>query len=355
MFFRFLILLVLVSTSTFSQSLYVKDDMESPSGFRGTSSMINSQFIGLLSTATDNPPNYPMYASSDTCYMVKGIGLGSSVIESDTFTYANLPVVPGKTYEIRFKVASFGLGYLANPTGAAGVDATDTLEFQFRLAASAWFRDCRILGNNNAMWSFDGAIGTNANIGISRNALSSPNTYAVNASNPITKMAIRLSPGTYSTIQIRFVTKVNGAGETFMIDDVEVWDVTATLPVELTSFTANCNPKGIELKWQTASETNNDCFKLYKSLDGIHYQLFAQVPGNGTTSETQNYSVIDEDTSGKIIYYKLVQFDYDGTTNDYDPIAIVCYRKSRVLDKIVNSLGQEINENTPGLKFYLYR
>lgn len=338
-----------------AQSLYVADSMEAPAAWRGTSTMVNSSFVGGLSSAVDNPPNYPMYASFDSCYMVKGIGLGSSAIEADTFTYPNLPVIAGKTYEIRFKVASFGLGYLSNPTGPAGVDGTDTLEFQFRLAASAWFRDCRILGNNNAMWSFNGAISNGANIGVSRVALTSPNSYAVNAANPITRVAVRLNPGTYSTIQIRFITKVNGAGETFMIDDVEVWDVTPTLPVELTYFTANCNPKGIELKWQTASETNNDCFKLYKSFDGTHYQLFAQIPGAGTTSELQNYSVVDEDVSGKIIYYKLVQFDYDGTPNDYDPIAMVCYRRSRVLDKIVNSLGQEINENTPVLKFYLYK
>lgn len=351
---KLLLLLNILPMLVFSQTLYVADSMEAPAAWRGTSTMVNSSFVGGLSSAVDNPPNYPMYASIDSCYMVRGIGLGSSTAEVDTFTYPNLPVTSGRNYEIRFKLASFGLNPATNT--AAGVDgSTDTLEFQYRLAASGWFRDCKIIGSSNAMWSFNGAIGTNAKTPISRNANTTPNLYVSNANSPITNVAIRLNPGTYTTIQIRFISKLNGSGETWMIDDVEVWDVTPTLPVELTSFTANCNPRGIELKWQTASELNNDCFKLYKSFDGTHYQLFSQVPGNGNTSELQNYSIVDEDISGKIIYYKLVQFDYDGTPNDYDPIAIVCYRKSRVLDKIVNSLGQEINENTPGLKFYLYR
>lgn len=355
---KYILTLLLLFNTCFAQTLYIKDDMENPSAWRGISTPgTNSTFTGGLSPAIDNAPNYPMYSSSDSCYMVKGNGLGSSTIEVDTFTYPILPLTSGRRYQIRYKLASFGLNYSVQT--AAGVDQTDNIEMQYTVNNGlSWWRDAQIQGISNSMWTFDGAIGTNAKLNINRTgsiSTTTPTVYASNALNPIVNVAVTLPTSNFTTLRVRFITNINASGETWMLDDVEIWDITPILPVELTSFTANCNPRGIELKWQTASETNNDCFKLYKSFDGTHYQLFAQVPGNGTTSETQNYSIIDEDISGKIIYYKLVQFDYDGTSTDYDPIAIVCYRRSRVLDKIVNSLGQEINENTPGLKFYLYK
>lgn len=350
MFIRLLILLVLVSTSTFSQSLYVKDDMESPSGFRGISSMINSQFIGLLSNAVDNPPNYPMYASSDTCYMVKGIGLGSSTSEVDTFTYPNLPVVSGRTYEIRFKLASFGLNPGVNT--AAGVDgSTDTLEFQYRLAASGWFRDCKIIGSSNAMWSFDGAIGTNAKTSISRNANTTPNLYVSNANGPITNVAIRLNPGTYTTIQIRFISKLNGSGETWMLDDVEVWDLSSTLPVELIEFNGRYYNTGLKLYWSTASEINNDHFEILKSFDGFNFTKIATIRGKGNSNSLVEYEYVDYEVCDMIVYYKLKQIDYDGISKEYGPIAFRC-RQAHIYDDFYDVLGRKTKQDYDGIKIY---
>lgn len=350
MFIRILILLVLVSTSTFSQSLYVFDNMESTSGFRGMSSMINSQYIGLLSNAVDNPPNYPMYASSDSCYMIKGIGLGSSTAEVDTFTYPNLSVIPGRTYEIRFKVASFGINPSVNT--AAGVDgSTDTLEFQYRLAASTWFRDCRIIGNSNAIWSFDGAIGTNANLSISRNANTVPNLYVSNAGNPITNVAVRLNPGTYSTIQIRFISKVNGSGETWMLDDVEIWDLSSTLPVELIEFNGKYFNTGLKLYWSTASEINNDYFEILKSYDSFNFFKIASVRGKGNSNSLVEYEYIDYEVCDTIVYYKLKQVDYDGTIKEYGPIAFRC-RQAHIYDDFYDILGRKVKQDYDGIKIY---
>lgn len=324
--------------------------METPYGWRGVSNSIGiSLFTGGISLSTDNPSIYPMYASSDSCYMIKGNGLGSSTVENDTFTYPNLPVISGRTYEIRFKLASFGLNYLSNT--AAGVDGGDTIEFQYRLANSTWFRDARIIGNNNSMWSFDGAIGTNAKLAISRNANTTPNVYVSNPSNPITNVAIRLNPGTYTTIQIRFVTKINATGETFMLDDVEVWDITPVLPIDLTSFTCEYKAGYPTITWSVASQINNDYFILYRSDNWIDWREIERRPGEGTTSSIYVYQYTDREDCEGIIYYKLKQVDYDGKFCEFGPIALSCRKKEEEY-YLINLLGQKINNDYEGVKFY---
>lgn len=346
----------LIAFDVFSQTLIARDDMELPSTWRGVSTNgINSSYTGGLSSSSDNPPNYPMYASSDTCYVIKGIGLGSSPSEVDTFVYPSLPVIANRSYEIRFKVASFGLSPGTNT--AAGLDgSTDTLEFQFKLANSAWFRDCKIIGSSNAMWSFDGAIGTNAKLPITRNANTAPNLYVSNASNPITSVAVRLFQGTYTSIQIRFISKLNGSGETWMLDDVEVWDMTVPLPIELLSFDGFCNQDHVKISWATASEINNDFFTILSSDDGFEFEPIGTVDGSGNSNFVSKYEFSDEKKFSGLRYYKLCQTDFDGKNECFGPIAVLCepFRK-RAVNKVINFLGQEINDDYVGLKLYIYQ
>jgi Secretion system C-terminal sorting domain len=89
----------------------------------------------------------------------------------------------------------------------------------------------------------------------------------------------------------------------------------APLPVELTSFTAEANSNGILLKWATASEINNLGFEVERSDDGINFRRIGFVQGSGTTTETKNYSYLDEvnHNNASTYYYRLKQMDYNGT------------------------------------------
>ncbi|MDP2302407.1 MAG: T9SS type A sorting domain-containing protein [Ignavibacteria bacterium] len=91
------------------------------------------------------------------------------------------------------------------------------------------------------------------------------------------------------------------------------------IPVELTSFTAHMTGEGVELKWETASETNNRGFEIersdYSELAQEEWLQVGFVEGNGTTSITQSYNFIDNSAvSGKYLY-RLKQIDLDGTIN----------------------------------------
>lgn len=93
-------------------------------------------------------------------------------------------------------------------------------------------------------------------------------------------------------------------------------NVTASpLPIQLTSFSAQCNNYQANLRWTTATETNNNFFTLEKTQDGYNYLKVMDVKGAGTTTSPQEYSVVDESPYSTTSYYRLSQTDIDGQKN----------------------------------------
>ncbi len=87
------------------------------------------------------------------------------------------------------------------------------------------------------------------------------------------------------------------------------------MPVELLSYSAECTPEGVVLKWITASEQNNAYFIIEKSKDGVHYMEVGKVEGNGTINRQKEYVFADKhENRGKGCYYRLLQTDFDVTT-----------------------------------------
>jgi len=353
-----LLFFLLIQIEAISQTLIRRDDMEQPSTWRGTSTTgTNSSFIGGFSSLADNPPNYPQFSSNDSCYRILGIGLGGSPVERDTFIYPNTFVTSGKQYQIRFKLASFGLSPATQT--AAGVDQTDWIEFQYTLNNGlSWWRDAQIQGISNSMWSFDGAIGTNTKLSVVRTgsvSTTTPTIYVSNAGNPIVNVSVNVPFTNLTQIRIRFVTNINAIGETFMLDDVEIWDMTVPLPIELLGFKGFCKDGNVELSWITGSEENNDFFSIFSSSDGTNFDMIGKVDGSGNSNFPLEYQFEDNNKFSGIRYYKLCQTDYDGTQECFDPIAVFCSSMpDNELRGIFNFLGQEVDKNYTGIKLYMY-
>jgi hypothetical protein len=87
-----------------------------------------------------------------------------------------------------------------------------------------------------------------------------------------------------------------------------------TLPIELTYFSATAEGNDGILTWQTASELNNDFFSVQRSLDALSWEEIGVVDGKGTTSVVQNYQFTDENLESNTYYYRLQQFDFDGSS-----------------------------------------
>lgn len=131
-----------------------------------------------------------------------------------------------------------------------------------------------------------------------------------------------------------------------------------TLPVELATFVGNYDGEKINLGWSTFTEQNNDYFLIEKSLGGQTWEDFAIVDGAGNSTSMINYLLSDYDVrhSGTY-YYRLIQFDFNGARKGYTPIAIEVnsgQQHNQNIVKIVNTMGQEVDENYRGIIIYIY-
>jgi hypothetical protein len=103
------------------------------------------------------------------------------------------------------------------------------------------------------------------------------------------------------------------------------------LPVSLIYFNADGNSNDVNLRWATASETDNAGFHIERSLDGKTFKEIAFVKGNGNAFSQRNYALLDKDafaiTRSSRLYYRLVQTDFNGK-QEFSKTAVVYARKS---------------------------
>jgi len=94
------------------------------------------------------------------------------------------------------------------------------------------------------------------------------------------------------------------------------------LPVELTTFQAIAGDGQVTLRWQTASELDNDHFVLHKRKagDGDFHKL-AEIPGHGTTTEPHDYDYVDRLVRNGIAYeYQISDVDIAGRETVHEQI-----------------------------------
>ncbi|MFM8433489.1 MAG: T9SS type A sorting domain-containing protein [Bacteroidota bacterium] len=95
------------------------------------------------------------------------------------------------------------------------------------------------------------------------------------------------------------------------------------LPVELMSFNVTDINGVAEVKWVTASETNNEQFAVERSRNGRDFENVTTLPGAGTTSELRSYRFIDHFPLSGVSYYRIKQSDFDGKSSYSE---VVSYR-----------------------------
>ncbi len=118
------------------------------------------------------------------------------------------------------------------------------------------------------------------------------------------------------------------------------------LPIELIALYGTCLESGvIDIEWKTLTETNNDYFTVYRSFDGVTFEEVYVQFGAGTTSEIQEYAFTDYVEHSGIVYYKLTQTDYDGTTKVSKIIAVeTC---SEISSFVISKNGIEVSFLNP--------
>jgi len=140
------------------------------------------------------------------------------------------------------------------------------------------------------------------------------------------------------------------------------------LPVELTSFTANSNGNVVNLKWSTATETNNKGFEIERKSNSGQYENVAFVNGNGTTTQLHQYNYEDNKLADGNYTYRLKQVDLNGAfsyskevevsvkvpsqfslsqnyPNPFNPTTTIDYsiqKDGNVSLRVYNTLGQQV-------------
>jgi hypothetical protein len=100
------------------------------------------------------------------------------------------------------------------------------------------------------------------------------------------------------------------------------------------SFTvADYGNNSVLIKWQTASETNNDFFTIERSKNGRNWEIVEKILSksiNGLSTLPLHYSTIDTIPYSELSYYQLKQTDFDGQF-EYSPI------RSVIIDRVLNT------------------
>jgi hypothetical protein len=122
----------------------------------------------------------------------------------------------------------------------------------------------------------------------------------------------------------------------FQSTELNIQLVPTPTPVEFVSFTSVNKENGIELIWNTSTETNNRGFEVQRlevRNQGSEWEKIGFTKGNGTTTLNHNYSYIDENLAPGKYLYRLKQIDFSGS-----------FEYSNIVEAQVNNPGQFVLE-----------
>lgn len=109
------------------------------------------------------------------------------------------------------------------------------------------------------------------------------------------------------------------------------------LRVNFHEFTLLHNKDYNLLSWITLDETDNDFFTLEYSMNGTDWFHLTDLAGSGTTNTMSEYEYEHRIIGYSIIYYKLSQTDFDGTTNKLSVKAVQSSLKNDLIGLSFNN------------------
>lgn len=178
----------------------------------------------------------------------------------------------------------------------------------------------RVTRTDASEWTlFTSTLPTAKGEGVSAHSVPSTSNTAVNQGSTTDPTYTTFTNGYFGFMATHTASEVFRRGAEFdqlYFDS----DASATLPVELTAFTALADGRAVVLQWETASETNNAGFEIQRTAavapsyeTAQPWETLAFVEGYGTTEQPRSYTYRAEGLSPGRHRLRLKQIDYDGT------------------------------------------
>lgn len=96
-----------------------------------------------------------------------------------------------------------------------------------------------------------------------------------------------------------------------------------SLAVKIKDYRLQNNGHSIVLTWTTTEEKDHSHFMVERSSDGIHFITIGKVEASLGRSGNKDYAYNDETPNEGINYYRLVQYDLDGTKTTFDILSSI--------------------------------
>lgn len=173
--------------------------------------------------------------------------------------------------------------------------------------------------------SFPSASGTfSSNTTYEVQDVSASFDYRVKGSNETGVIGESIPGGTFTYEGVLGQSMSSGSGAGYQLVPIRP---SKALPVEMVGLSAARTGSSVELRWRTASETNNAGFRVEHSPAGRESWrergFVKSKAAGGTTTEGHSYrSVIEEDLGPGTHRFRLKQMDLDGTTSLTDPVTL---------------------------------
>lgn len=132
----------------------------------------------------------------------------------------------------------------------------------------------------------------------------------------------------YSPLQQKYSIWVAVTSPTFpntIFLELKADECETELPVTLVSFDLIDTDDGINLNWQTSSETNSDYFDLQRSSDMKNFVDITRIAAQKEANTLSVYSYKDTYPLAKEAYYRLKMVDQDGS---YEYSRVISYKKN---------------------------
>ena len=99
--------------------------------------------------------------------------------------------------------------------------------------------------------------------------------------------------------------------------------VTGSLPVVLADYQARVNENHeVEVRWSTATETNNAYFILERAGEDLQFHEIGRIKGAGDAIQAKHYQYLDPEPLKGTNYYRLTQVDFDGAFETFGTLTV---------------------------------